>query len=233
MQGRSHRNKQKPSVLALRPASTSRLPGLTCSRAIGITRPCPGRGTIVRRFTPCLMLAFAALCNGVAGCETSSAILRSTPTMEFHLNESAMKAEVLRFVSLGTPIDEAKKVMEANGFECCYDHDVLGDWLAGADPTKKGQVYLKCSKHRPQSIFLENLFTPEEVEVYFTRQDGKVYGSARPPHLHLSLTNSRVLLHRQASGHSPPLPSTRLISCVCGRGRASSSAPCRAPLPVR
>jgi len=38
--------------------------------------------------------------------------------MELHLDDEDMLVEVKRFLSLGMPIDNAKRIMQQNGFQC-------------------------------------------------------------------------------------------------------------------
>ena len=94
--------------------------------------------------------------------------------MVLHLDEQEMKSEVLRHVAVGTPIDEAMKVMERHGFECCYDRDVWGELQADADPARQGEVYLICSRYKPQRSWWHNLFVSDEIKVYFSFKDNKV-----------------------------------------------------------
>jgi hypothetical protein len=102
----------------------------------------------------------------------SSAMLRPTPPMGLSLDTQEMKAEVLRHVGIGTPVEQAKKVMESHGFECRYDND-LREVFAADGPAEAG-IYLICSKSKPQERWLDNLFMSDEIEVYFSFKDGKV-----------------------------------------------------------
>jgi hypothetical protein len=119
-------------------------------------------------------LPFAVFCAALCGCGASSSLLRQTPPMELHLDEKEMKAEVLNHVAVGTSIDEAKKVMEAHGFKCCYDRDWWGEQWVDADPAKRGEIYLICSKYTPQRSWWDSLFLSDEIKVYFSFKDGKV-----------------------------------------------------------
>jgi hypothetical protein len=124
-----------------------------------------------------LMLAFTALCcAGLAGCVTSSAVSRATPPMALHLDISEMKAEVLRHVAVGTPLDEAKGVMEAHGFKCSYGpyQDWEQSWFGGGTSAGQQEICLVCSKFMPQSGWLNRLFFSEEIKVYFPFEGDKV-----------------------------------------------------------
>ena len=128
----------------------------------------------MRSLTACPVLAFAVLCAGLASCEMSSAMLRSTPPMELHWNDGEMKAEVLAHVPVGMPIDEARRAMKTHGFKCRYDRDPWVEYREGVDPARVGEVYLICSKFKPERHWLNNFFMSYEIEVFFSIEDGKV-----------------------------------------------------------
>jgi hypothetical protein len=121
-----------------------------------------------------LGLALAALALGLHGCSTLSSSPAQTPGMELYLDEGQMKAEALRHVPGGTRLADAKRVMEAKGFTCVYDRDWWGEMWAGADPARRGQVYLICSKYKPQRPWWHNFITSDEIRVDFASGDGKV-----------------------------------------------------------
>ena len=122
----------------------------------------------------CLVPALAVLCAGLVGCELSSGMVQSLPPMELYLDENAMKAEVLRYVAVGMPIDEAKKVMETHGFKCSCDRVARAARWMDADTAKQDEVYLICSKFKPQRNWLEDLCLSDEIKVYFSLKDDKV-----------------------------------------------------------
>lgn len=50
--------------------------------------------------------------------------------MAFYDDEEQMRAELLRFVPVGTPVDEARRTMQRAGFECSTAvDDRLGPYL--------------------------------------------------------------------------------------------------------
>src|SRR3569623_2691828 len=128
----------------------------------------------MRWFTACLLAAVAALCAGLAGCEMSSVMLRPTPPMKLYLDKDFMKAEVLAHVPIGTPIDEAKKIMKSHGFNCRYDRDPRIENQEGVDPARIGEVYLICSKFKTRGPWYENLCVTNEIELIFSIEEGKV-----------------------------------------------------------
>src|SRR5689334_21343042 len=54
----------------------------------------------------------------VVGCDTTSHFVPAKGTMKLQFEEDAMRAEVLKYVTIGMPLEQAKQVMEANGFQC-------------------------------------------------------------------------------------------------------------------
>lgn len=120
------------------------------------------------------LLAFVLCVACLSGCVTS-ALLRPVPQKELHTDETAMQAEVLRFVAIGTPIEEAKKIMERDGFECDFyiDGQRYICWDVQVQLEASSEAHLVCSKCR----LLENLGTTElceKVEVIFTVWDSKI-----------------------------------------------------------
>ena len=63
-------------------------------------------------------LAFAALM--MAGCR--SALPSAGPSITLQVDETAMKAEILQHVPIGTPVEDAQRIMVASGFDCAYLH---------------------------------------------------------------------------------------------------------------
>src|SRR5947209_3748717 len=70
-----------------------------------------------------LALVFCSL----ASCMNTSNLSSNPDRMKLYTNEDTMKAEVLKFVSVGMPIDEAQAVMEKKGFKCHYGRE----WFHG------------------------------------------------------------------------------------------------------
>jgi hypothetical protein len=94
--------------------------------------------------------------------------------MELHLDEREMAAEVLKYVQMGMPVDDAKRVMEAQGFKCCYDRDRWAEMWYDADPAQRGEVYLVCSRFKPQPSWWASFFMSDEIKVFLSFKDGKV-----------------------------------------------------------
>jgi hypothetical protein len=117
-----------------------------------------------------LLLVLAALSVALQGCGTSSPLLHQTGAMHLYLDENEMKAEILRHIAVGSPIEEAKRVMETNGFTCKYERDLFGELHAHADPARRGEVYLICSKYTPQSSWI----TSDQIKVFISFSDHKV-----------------------------------------------------------
>ncbi len=128
----------------------------------------------MHRPAACLVPAFASLCF-LAGCETWQCRVR-TPTMGLHLDTNEMKAEVSRYVAIGMPIDEAKKVMETQGIKCIFEQQLCMQ-NAGWTPTRPGGVrtnYDSAQRYKPQRNWRETLSMSDEIKVYFSFKDGKV-----------------------------------------------------------
>lgn len=69
-----------------------------------------------------------------------------------HTSSKEMKQEILRLVPLGTQIDDARKVMEANGFKCTLrENGSFGDVEYGRylTPIQIGIDYLYCDHEIP------------------------------------------------------------------------------------
>jgi hypothetical protein len=94
--------------------------------------------------------------------------------MELHLDDQEMKAEVLRYVAIGAAIEDAKATMEWHGFKCEFDRDWQGERSMDADPAREGEVYLICSKKKPQRTWRESLILSDTIKVFFSFRDGKV-----------------------------------------------------------
>jgi hypothetical protein len=120
-----------------------------------------------------ILLAFAMLSMGLIGCVASVASLRPTPPMTLHTDEKEMRAEVLRHLSIGMPIEEAKKIMDNHGFKCQYGKGSSKDSIWFADPEAE-VMGLFCSKFVPQRTWWERFFFSDEIHVRIPIEDGKV-----------------------------------------------------------
>jgi len=84
--------------------------------------------------------------------------------MKLYTNEDTMKAEVLKVIFVGMPIDAAQAVMEKKGFKCHYGHEWFHD-----NPVQS--VYcLICSAIRPESSWV----FPDEIMVLVLFEKGTV-----------------------------------------------------------
>jgi hypothetical protein len=81
--------------------------------------------------------------------------------MPLHLDEAEMKAEVLRQVRPGMPIEEAKREMERHCFACKYEAD---ESTFSQEQAVQGRQ-LVCSRFKPQSVWWHNFFVSDEVRV--------------------------------------------------------------------
>jgi hypothetical protein len=62
-----------------------------------------------------LLLTLAA--PTLTGCRSAPPV---APSIPLHVDETAMKAEVLRHVPVGTPVEDAERIMSSSGFDCTY-----------------------------------------------------------------------------------------------------------------
>ena len=76
-----------------------------------------------------MRLLIVLACVIVAGCH----VAKGKRTMKLLQHTGKMKTEVLQHVPIGTGIDQARTVMETNGFECSY-----------ATYANDGAPYLNC-----------------------------------------------------------------------------------------
>src|SRR5271165_5405127 len=108
-------------------------------------------------------LAATFLC----GC-ASFPTLQPTARMDLSLDESSMRSEVLKYVKLGTPIEDAKKIMEQQGFSCSFERD-----HSNRDRVRH-PFGLICSIMKPQSSWWESLFISHEIRVSILFEAGVV-----------------------------------------------------------
>lgn len=115
--------------------------------------------------------ATALLCLTLAGCVS----LSSHQRMPLHTDAAAMREEVLKHVSIGMPLEEAKRAMEAHGFrhKDGIFHDYFFDPVPGKPRTDKyARVHggfatdkIWYSREIPQSSWLQSLILYEGVDV--------------------------------------------------------------------
>jgi hypothetical protein len=91
--------------------------------------------------------------------------------MKLYSDEEAMRAEVLRYVAPGTPVEEARKTMEAHGFKCSFERDF---WNELKPESSKDEIFLICSRHMPQEKWWRIFDPDEEIRVFFSFQEGIV-----------------------------------------------------------
>jgi hypothetical protein len=86
--------------------------------------------------------------------------------MKMATDEGEMRAEVLRYVKVGTPIEEAKEIMGKHGFKCVFERmETLYRQAPGP-----GEYCLICSKYTPDS----NWISCDLVKVCFFFEAGAV-----------------------------------------------------------
>lgn len=71
----------------------------------------------------------ALLASLVAGCRTDRVVNRPAKMIALIPNESEMREEVLRHVPVGSALESAQQLMEANGFKCSESSDNVGPYL--------------------------------------------------------------------------------------------------------
>jgi hypothetical protein len=81
------------------------------------------------------------------GCKSIDSL--GCESMSMTTDETAMRLEVLRYVSVAMPIEQAKEIMEKHGFKCSYERDF---WEVVAN----GQICLVCSKYTPESNWISS-----------------------------------------------------------------------------
>lgn len=92
------------------------------------------------------LLALAIPCI-VAGCVSAPLTLAPPPPPDremklWYFDHEAMEGEVLKFVPVGTPLEQARKIMTDNGFRC---EEVNCDL---------GLPYLRCyALYKPATLF--------------------------------------------------------------------------------
>ena len=106
-----------------------------------------------------------------SGCATLSSSVETAPAMKLYLDDDAMKAEVLQYVRPGMPVEEARELMEKNGFQCYYGRDK--NPLVVAMDREFGMFCLLCSRYKQRSWW-DRLFLSDEIRVYIVFEQGQV-----------------------------------------------------------
>jgi hypothetical protein len=76
--------------------------------------------------------------------------------MKLQLEEDAMRAEVLKYLSPGMPIENAKRIMEDSGFKC-------------EDSWSGGSRVLLCS-----AVYATHFMMADEINVLLHHESGKL-----------------------------------------------------------
>jgi hypothetical protein len=63
---------------------------------------------------------------------------------------TAMRSEVLRFISIGMRVEDAKEIMEKHGFACAFEEEK--GFMQ--DDAVSGKLCLVCSKYPPESKWI-------------------------------------------------------------------------------
>ena len=107
------------------------------------------------------LLAFVVVV-GAVGCMT----VRPPGSMELYDDATTMRAEVLKYVRVGTRIDQAQAVMKAHGFHC-------QEWAA--DQPEERQFSFTIAKPDPNATLLDRL-SPfvHEIRVTMLCENGRV-----------------------------------------------------------
>jgi hypothetical protein len=87
--------------------------------------------------------------------------------MELTTDEAAMKAIVQQHIFVGMPVEDAKVIMQAHGFECSFEEHHC--WMANEDKSITGPC-LVCSRYMPNSTFVIS----NEIKVYLLVKEGKI-----------------------------------------------------------
>lgn len=71
--------------------------------------------------------------------------------MKMHKNEKAMKQEIAKQIPIGSTIEDARRIMEANGFKCeMRERESLADKdQDGRIVTHRYLDFLSCGKEKP------------------------------------------------------------------------------------
>jgi uncharacterized protein YceK len=87
------------------------------------------------------------------------AALQNAMKMELHFDNEAMRREVMKHLSIGMPIHNAKEIMQAGGFEC-----------------EKSFWKQRPGVHCSAVYRTHDLFVRDEIHIYLHEQSGKLSG---------------------------------------------------------
>jgi hypothetical protein len=108
------------------------------------------------------------------GCTAMNSSAQSDQRMPLQADEEGMRAEVLKHISPGMPVDEARIVMEKNGFDCHYGRPSGKDRSVSTQRPADDCFCLICSRTKPQPSWFTSLFMSEDIFVYVTFDKGIV-----------------------------------------------------------
>jgi hypothetical protein len=75
--------------------------------------------------------------------------------MRLYFDNEAMRAEVLRYLSIGMPIDNAKRIMQDSGFTC--------------KDSQFTTPYLHCS-----AVYSSGLLISDEIHIFMRDESGRI-----------------------------------------------------------
>jgi hypothetical protein len=101
------------------------------------------------------LIFFICLCF-LTGCVSLPTIGQPRTSMKHHFQQDAMRAEVLKYLSPGMPIENAERIMKDSGFKC------EDSWCAGS------QV-LRCS-----AVYATHFLMDNEIHVLLYHEAGKL-----------------------------------------------------------
>jgi hypothetical protein len=82
------------------------------------------------------------------------------------VDENAMRAQVLHHLSIRMPIEDARAIMEQNGF--------TGHFGRENEFNTESVFCLVCSQFMPRESWLESLYLSDEIRVFILFEQGKV-----------------------------------------------------------
>jgi hypothetical protein len=109
-----------------------------------------GGNPVGRPVFPLFLWAFA-------GCFTLPNLSPPRTSMQLRFDNDAMRFEVLKYLSIGMPIENAKRIMEESGFKC---HD---SWFEGPSCLNCVAVYR-----------MHHLFISDQIHVSLFHESGQV-----------------------------------------------------------
>jgi len=104
-------------------------------------------------------------------CMTPGSSAPKEKQMGLSLDLKVMKAEIMRHVTIGMPIEDARCLMEKHGFKILTEQDGLA---IERDGLKNKSPCLICSRYMPQKSWSEEFIHSDEIRVYLFFEQGKV-----------------------------------------------------------